>query len=416
MNIMPWKEIVLVFYIQGEGIEGEWIKAPNPESVKLQIERFAKAFKMREDEVPGFEYAQLEVNGEKIYFAHTTLTSEKGKDNLAGKVPLLKAKQDKSGEWSWTAVAMKDVAEGVNMKIGTLIEQYTQRYLKEMNLGVCYQEWGYVDNINDTNYRKGLGFQANVSEYLLTHIIEPTALPAEAASWSAAQAEEEIKKRVQEAMSVPGIGYYSIINEPGTVGGRVDQLERILGDKRYIEIACNEARRINPDAKLLLNDTINQTELARRLYGQGLIDGFGDQKHIMQYSSQVDQQTRSKQTLIDEFVAYGMPIMITELDINQTWMSGGSSGDKDIEQAKIARTVVDAAIESGVVIGINLWGMGDQDSWLVNENLGPSYESSGGSLHANPTPVDAEGNKKAFYFALTQGMYEAAISRKSSTQ
>ena len=147
-----------------------------------------------------------------------------------------------------------------------------------------------------------------------------------------AQAIELMKQHIRDLMT-PFKGIireWVVANEPfrfyGADSG--DYWKLVIGAE-YVEIAFQTAREVDPQAKLLLNDYDNHarngrgTSYARdndpiernkmlvdQLKAKGLIDGLGLQMHIS-----VDKPPQPKD-MIETMQGYGLPVHITELDVN----------------------------------------------------------------------------------------------------
>ena len=127
-------------------------------------------------------------------------------------------------------------------------------------------------------------------------------------------------------------------------------------------MAFDEARK-NTDVPLILNDfDIEKTRtqkynrikvLVETLKSRNLIDGIGIQMHID------PNNPPSKEALIENFKSWGIDVYLTELDVPTI---------NEQIKAKIFSDVFSAAMESGVVKQINIWGLGNA-AWKQNGNL-----------------------------------------------
>lgn len=177
----------------------------------------------------------------------------------------------------------------------------------------------------------------------------------------------------------------------------------VLLDKfgpEYVDMAFQMARKSFPsDTKLILNHPMNETQtalffntsfdLAQRLKSKGLIDGVGMQMHL-DGSKPID-----KKALISAMKAFGLPIYITELDINMKDVQG-TQEQRMVRQAEMYDTVIQACLESGVCVHLGFFDVGDKDSW---------YEEPGAQYMASPladsTLFDDNFNPKpAYYYIL----------------
>lgn len=98
---------------------------------------------------------------------------------------------------------------------------------------------------------------------------------------------------------------------------------------------------------------------------------------------------------------YGLPIYITELDIDLSgFPTTMSEKEKLIKQAKIYTDILDAAIQSGVCKRITFWDMGDKYSWLEVYQNKPN---------ADPTLFDSQFNPKPAYYAILQKLLKSLL-------
>jgi endo-1,4-beta-xylanase len=196
-----------------------------------------------------------------------------------------------------------------------------------------------------------------------------------------------------------------VVNEPYRETGpdQPDYFQRVIGDD-YVDIAFKAAREADPSAKLLLNDYENHSlqlyqprvdvnkAILDRLKAAGLVDGMGLQMHI-----DMNKMT-FKRDMINTFKHYGMPIHITELDINIAAFSRKDGDAKRFElQGKAYKSIVNVALESGVCESICLWEFGDKDSWLED----PFFSFS--SPNSDCTPWDDALEPKPAYFEMRAG-------------
>jgi endo-1,4-beta-xylanase len=173
--------------------------------------------------------------------------------------------------------------------------------------------------------------------------------------------------------------------------GQPDFLYDKLG-LEYIDIVYRIVRDIDPEATLLYNDYGNHSsdgitteftrEIVQRLKSQDLIDGVGLEMHLD------GDDPPDKQDMIATMQSYGIPVHITEMDVDIKNFTG-SMEERYEKQAAIYRDVIEAFLESGVGESYSVFGMCDKYSWL-------NYLSS----NVDPTLFDNELNPKPAYFAL----------------
>lgn len=183
--------------------------------------------------------------------------------------------------------------------------------------------------------------------------------------------------------------------------GKWDPYVEILGEG-YIETAFTAARQAAPNAILIYNQNSNETmgsdryqmtrDIVRRLRSKNLIDTVGLQMHV----NQNEWKPPSKQAMIQAFKSYGIPVAITELDVNMSYAKGDVQ-EQNIIQAGIYKDIFTACLDSGVCHEINFWGVGDKYSWYVNQQNIPN---------ARPTILNDDLSPKLAYYAITQVLYE----------
>jgi endo-1,4-beta-xylanase len=127
--------------------------------------------------------------------------------------------------------------------------------------------------------------------------------------------------------------------------------------------------------KLLLNEynilhdntmTTNYLALVDTLRARGLIDGLGIQGHYFEFRSYVGApnsytySTSAIKSNLDRLVATGLPVYITEFDINEA---------NDNDQLTNYQTYFPIFWENPGVKGITLWGYMQGDMWQTNGYL-----------------------------------------------
>ena len=153
----------------------------------------------------------------------------------------------------------------------------------------------------------------------------------------------------------------------------------------YIKLAFEHARRVDPDAKLIINDwgadflgqDYNKHDRVREYYKlvadlieQGTpIDGVGFQFHL---EPGLDHPSvRAIVENLERFAALGLSTHITELDVR---LRKPVTAAKLRQQAALFRTVFRAALESPSTEDVVLWGFTDRYSWITS---GPSFPGYG---------------------------------------
>ncbi len=161
---------------------------------------------------------------------------------------------------------------------------------------------------------------------------------------------------------------------------------KIFGDNSFIEPAFEYARKYAPEGcKLYYNDfneympskTDAICKMALELKDKGLIDGIGLQSHLDVGFPTVSTYKKA----LAKFVATGLDIQITELDITTSDISEAGLE----KQAQMYSDIMDACVEyADSISAVVFWGTTDDKSWraskyplLFNEDFTakPSYYS-----------------------------------------
>jgi endo-1,4-beta-xylanase len=152
----------------------------------------------------------------------------------------------------------------------------------------------------------------------------------------------------------------------------------------YIDMAFQAARGADPNAILIYNDFGNEFPgleadvvfgLVKRLKGKKLVDAVGMQFHIVS-PPVVDPGTNinplslpKKADIIAQMKRYkdiGVKVIITELDVDVSHLPG-TKEQKLVKQAEIYRFVLEACLESGECNSISVWGLNDEESWMLSQ-------------------------------------------------
>jgi endo-1,4-beta-xylanase len=163
-------------------------------------------------------------------------------------------------------------------------------------------------------------------------------------------------------------------------------LDRIGPD--YIKLAFTHARKVAPDAVLILNDygadylgqdratgagsrVDNYFNLVVRLLDEGTpIDGVGFQFHL-----EVGRDKPSVAQITDNLARYhalGLSTHITELDAR---IRKPVTDAKLNEQARLYETVFRAALESEETKDLVMWGFTDRYSWITAGETFPNHDA-----------------------------------------
>jgi endo-1,4-beta-xylanase len=172
----------------------------------------------------------------------------------------------------------------------------------------------------------------------------------------------------------------------------------------YIDIAFHAAKAADPDAILFLNELNPEADerwsakirkgtldLVDRLIKRNVpIEAVGIQGHLKTFRTSYNDEVFSK--FLDEIIARGLKVMITELDLADT------DGPADPEQrddavASLAKRFLDVAFSKPETLGCLTWGITDKYSWLNSE---PKYKWSDGRL-CRSLPFDANYEPKRMF-------------------
>lgn len=179
--------------------------------------------------------------------------------------------------------------------------------------------------------------------------------------------------------------------------------QRLLGPD-HVDIAFRTAARVDPKARLVLNDFHFEEpdpgaaarrkvalDICRRLKDKGIpVHGVGMQAHL--YADKgidVDGVQRFMRDL-DEL---GLDVEITELDVID-WKLPADAAKRDKTAAALVSTFLDAVVSAKRPKAIVTWGLTDRYSW-VHETF-PRKDSA----RARPLPLDADYRPKPMMAVL----------------
>lgn len=198
-----------------------------------------------------------------------------------------------------------------------------------------------------------------------------------------------------------GIHEWIVVNEPYLPKYREnDVFYKTFGDYSYIQLAFEAARKADPSATLIFNDTDNHgqggltTALTKKivldLKKDGLIDAVGIQAHMGDWVKVPDVNDLSK-----TLKSYEITIIVTEFDYNLTKIEGDES-TRNKQQAIVYSNLVRAFLEMAVK-NITFWGLDDKNSWLEINHISPN---------ANPTMFDRQFKPKFAYYSTLKAMLD----------
>ena len=217
---------------------------------------------------------------------------------------------------------------------------------------------------------------------------------------------------------------WDVVNEPIETGYRMDGLRgsvflEAFGPD-YIPRALNEARRMAPNAELMINEFALETEdrvegdrryhflkLLERLKRAGVpLDGVGLQAHLdlSKGAFRSDLYAPFLQSIAD----LGLFIVITELDVKEyDYIQSAERRDRQVADA--TARYLDVALAQPAVRGVTTWGLSDRHSWLqvTPGDLAryPGGWRDGSTPGANRgLPFDTAMRRKPMYHAIANAL------------
>jgi endo-1,4-beta-xylanase len=166
----------------------------------------------------------------------------------------------------------------------------------------------------------------------------------------------------------PDVALVDVVNEP--LHAQPSYKEALGGDGEtgwdWVIWSFEQAREALPEAKLLINEynilcckenLKRYAELIRLLKERGLIDGVGVQAHGLETVDPAVIQTN-----LDALAALGLPIYVSELDLDTY---------DDARQLELYRSIFPILWEHEAVAGVTLWGyragaMWKQSAYLID--------------------------------------------------
>ncbi|WP_237182166.1 endo-1,4-beta-xylanase [Roseomonas marmotae] len=196
---------------------------------------------------------------------------------------------------------------------------------------------------------------------------------------------------------------------PQTVGGDLRDTPwlRALGPS-YIETALRMARERDPTLRLTLNeygieeDTPDAAEKRRRLLAlvrdllerNVPLDAIGLQAHL-QLAKPFNPAVLSG--FIKELRAAGLSVLVTELDVRETWDAPQDLAARDALVAERSYAFVSTALSAGVRTVLT-WGLGQKYSWLATN---PAVALPEGRIHRG-LPLGPDGQRTPMWDALAR--------------
>ena len=266
--------------------------------------------------------------------------------------------------------------------------------------GNIIYDWSKVDAL--INYAETNGMNVH-GHTLIWHRSVPEALE------NFAGTDQEFEDLIEQYINAVFTRYKGKINSWDVVNEAIDDdpgvqwrntlfLQRM--GENYVQKCFEFARAADPDVKLFYNDynmTFDATKRGKvltmvyNLKASNLIDGVGYQMHI-DYNFPSRQEI---QEATDELVAKDVLIHFAELDVKVNAVDDLTefTAERSMAQAARVAEIVEIfnAIPQAQKYAITLWGLKDDDTWLIPENNGrPEW----------PLLFDASFKKKEAYFSF----------------
>jgi endo-1,4-beta-xylanase len=170
------------------------------------------------------------------------------------------------------------------------------------------------------------------------------------------------------AKRYPDVQYIDVVNEPTHAPSNMRDAIGGAGTTGYdwVVWSYKQARRLFPNAKLLINDygIISDMNAAKKYYNiikilkdSSLIDGIGLQCHQFNMNT---VSTSTMTSVINYLATLGLPIYISELDMN---------GSTEAEQAALYKEKFPVMWENKNVAGVTLWGYVEGSTWITGTGL-----------------------------------------------
>ncbi len=185
--------------------------------------------------------------------------------------------------------------------------------------------------------------------------------PAWITTLTQAEQREEVEEWIAAfAERYPDTEFIDVVNEPLHAPAPYKNALGGAGETGWDWViwSFEKTRQYFPNAKLLLNDyniisdnsaTTQYLTLINLLKDRGLIDGIGEQAHFYEYTSITTLQNN-----LNRLAATGLPIYISELDINQA---------DDTAQSNLYQALFPVFWTNPAVRGITFWGYKQGQIW-----------------------------------------------------
>lgn len=218
----------------------------------------------------------------------------------------------------------------------------------------------------------------------------------------------------------PQIDSWDVVNEAvdDTTGlARVNHFDAVTD---YVKKSFDWARAAAPHAQLVYNDYMGPqagslhlngvvTFLDNLLTAGAPIDALGIQSHLGWHphggSSYGTMSVATWQSFLDDIVALGLDILITELDVSDANLTL-SQPAWDEEQARWVEEYLDITLAYSQCKNVFCWGLADNHTWLSTARPRPPPSPANDT---RPTPYDTSLTPKPIREAIWRSFNKAAV-------
>jgi GH35 family endo-1,4-beta-xylanase len=267
------------------------------------------------------------------------------------------AAQDPAKKWVGNITQNGQIASGF-LQMWSQITPENEGKWGSMEPSRDHMSWSEVDAIYKFAKDNGIPFKQHTFVW-----------GSQQPSWIDSVPQDEQDDEVEEWIAAfcdryPDVDMIDVVNEPDhappsfldALGGR-----GVTGYD-WIIWSFEKARQYCPGAKLILNDynvlrwhTDNFIEIAKIVASRGLLDGIGCQAHGLE-----SQSVSELKTNLDRVASVGVPIYISEYDINLS---------DDSQQRDVMEQQFVVFYEHPSVLGITLWGYVQGAHWRPDAHL-----------------------------------------------
>lgn len=220
---------------------------------------------------------------------------------------------------------------------------------------------------------------------------------------------------------------WDVVNEPiGCLGSRPDNL--FLGPwltamgPEYIDIAFQTIARVDPKATRILNLNIVEQQsasvtiarastltLIEALLKRGVpVQAIGIESHL---DGSVPLDLGSFYQFLKAILGMGLPIVISEFDVNDTLITPGAITNRDTIVANYYHDFIGNAVEVGKMNRATLWSPTDKNNWM-NYVDAPGYKSTDPNFGSHrPGIYDEKMQPKQAYTTFARALRDIGVAR-----